>query len=96
MKYVFSFTSSDDGVSFKEDRRLTFPGESVPYIPEQGDIIEYPSRNGILALRSKIQERPEVTYQETDNGDIATVILTFKVETLRAVRIPVMSIRDSV
>jgi hypothetical protein len=85
MKCVFSFTSSEDGVSFKEDRRLTFPGESAPYIPEQGDVIQYPSKHGGLALRSRVLERPEITYQAADNGDVAVVILTFKVETLRAV-----------
>jgi hypothetical protein len=52
MKYIFAFTSSEDGINFTEDRKLTFPEESVPYIPQQGDIVQYPSKQGMLALRS--------------------------------------------
>jgi hypothetical protein len=85
--YIFSFTCSEDGITYSPDRKLVFPEGSVPYIPQQGDFVYYPSKPGRLALKSEIQERPEVTYQvsEPESDDVKFVILTFKLKFMRAV-----------
>jgi hypothetical protein len=85
--YIFSFTCSEDGITYSPDCKLTFPGGNVPYVPQPGDTVFYPSKNGTLALQAEVQERPEVTYQvrEPESDDVKFVILTFKLKFMRAV-----------
>ena len=75
MKYIFVFTSSEDGITFTEDR-FAFTEGSVPYIPQQVGHRTVPVKQGMLALRSEIQERPEATFQVGEINSAQNVTLT--------------------